>query len=67
MPLTMGYYTRDDIPFITPLPMHLPFVISISVLRLRAQHQNRLYFWSGTIRPAQNENARQTFGTGIRL
>ena len=39
MPLTMGVIRGTIFHFITPLPMHLPFVISISVLRLRAQHQ----------------------------
>ena len=37
MPLTMGYYTRADIPFIIRWRMHLQFAIRVFVLRLPAQ------------------------------
>jgi hypothetical protein len=43
MPLTMGYYSRADIPFYYRSLMHLPFVIRTSVILNRNYSQSPLF------------------------
>lgn len=58
MPLTLGYHNRQDIPF------HYAFADAFTVCdqhfcsSLTGTTPNRLFFWTGTIREEQNENAR---------
>ncbi|HTN36063.1 MAG TPA: phospholipase C, phosphocholine-specific [Arachidicoccus sp.] len=58
MPLTLGHYTREDLPFnyamadaFTVCDQHFCSVMS-------STWPNRLYLWSGTIRGAQNGDAK---------
>ncbi|MES2063968.1 MAG: phospholipase C, phosphocholine-specific [Bacteroidota bacterium] len=58
MPLTLGYHNRQDIPF------HYAFADAFTVCdqhfcsSLTGTTPNRLFFWTGTIREEQNEQAR---------
>ena len=58
MPLTMGYYTREDIPFYYALADAFTICDQHFCSALTGTTPNRLYFWSGTIRSAQHENAK---------
>ncbi|MBS1564387.1 MAG: twin-arginine translocation signal domain-containing protein, partial [Bacteroidetes bacterium] len=50
MPLTMGYYTREDIPFYYALADAFTVGDQHFCSSLTGTTPNRLYFWSGTIR-----------------
>ncbi|ULQ52724.1 phosphocholine-specific phospholipase C [Flavihumibacter fluvii] len=50
MPLTMGYYTRQDIPFYYALADAFTVCDQNFCSALTGTTPNRLYFWSGTIR-----------------
>ncbi|MBS1935512.1 MAG: phospholipase C, phosphocholine-specific, partial [Bacteroidetes bacterium] len=50
MPLTMGYYTRHDIPFYYALADAFTVCDQNFCSSLTGTTPNRLYFWSGTIR-----------------
>jgi phospholipase C len=58
MPLTLGYHTREDIPFYYALADAFTICDQNFCSALTGTNPNRLYFWTGTIRPEQNENAR---------
>ncbi len=58
MPLTMGYYTRADIPFYYSLADAFTICDQNFCSSLTGTTPNRLYFWSGTIREKQDENVR---------
>jgi phospholipase C len=58
MPLTMGYYTREDIPFYYALADAFTVCDQNFCSSLTGTTPNRLYFWSGTIRAEQNENSK---------
>jgi phospholipase C len=55
MPLTMGYYTRQDIPFYYALADAFTVCDQNFCSSLTGTTPNRLYFWSGTIREKQAE------------
>jgi len=57
MPLTLGYHTREDIPFYYALADAFTVCDQNFCSALTGTNPNRLYFWSGTIREEQNENA----------
>ena len=57
MPLTLGYYTRADIPFYYSLADAFTVCDQNFCSSLTGTTPNRLFFWTGTIRPEQNENA----------
>ncbi|WP_298741392.1 phosphocholine-specific phospholipase C [uncultured Chitinophaga sp.] len=57
MPLTMGYYTRRDIPFYYALADAFTVCDQHFCSSLTGTTPNRLYFWTGTIRAQQNENS----------
>jgi len=57
MPLTMGYYTRADIPFYYSLADAFTVCDQHFCSSLTGTTPNRLYFWSGTIRERQDETA----------
>jgi phospholipase C len=57
MPLTMGYYTRADIPFYYSLADAFTVCDQHFCSSLTGTTPNRLYFWTGTIREEQNEKA----------
>jgi phospholipase C len=58
MPLTMGYYTREDIPFYYALADAFTVCDQNFCSSLTGTTPNRLHFWTGTIRAAQQENAQ---------
>ena len=58
MPLTLGYYTREDIPFYYSLADTFTVCDQNFCSALTGTNPNRLYFWTGTVRPEQNENSR---------
>lgn len=57
MPLTMGYYTRQDLPFYYALADAFTVCDHNFCSSLTATTPNRLHFWTGTVRPEQNENS----------
>ncbi|WP_428330007.1 phosphocholine-specific phospholipase C [Mucilaginibacter sp.] len=58
MPLTLGYHTREDIPFYYALADSFTICDQNFCSALTGTNPNRLYYWSGTIREEQNEDAR---------
>ena len=58
MPLTMGYYTREDIPFYYALADAFSVCDQNFCSSLTGTDPNRLYFWTGTVREKQQEDAR---------
>jgi phospholipase C len=58
MPLTMGYYTREDIPFYYALADAFTVCDQNFCSSLTGTDPNRLYFWTGTVREKQHEDAR---------
>lgn len=57
MPFTMGYYTRQDIPFYYALADAFTVCDQHFCSSLTGTTPNRLYLWSGTIREEQHENS----------
>jgi len=58
MPLTMGYYTRKDIPFYYALADAFTVCDQHFCSSLTGTTPNRLYFWTGTLRAEQDENSK---------
>jgi len=58
MPLTMGYYTREDIPYYYALADAFTVCDQHFCSSLTGTTPNRLYFWTGTIREEQHENSK---------
>jgi len=58
MPLTMGYYTREDIPFYYSLADAFTVCDQHFCSSLTGTTPNRLYFWTGTIRERAEAAAR---------
>lgn len=57
MPLTLGFHTRDDLPFYYALADAFTVCDHNFCSSLTGTTPNRLYFWTGTIRDKQDENA----------
>lgn len=57
MPLTMGYYSRQDIPFYYSLADAFTVCDQHFCSSLTGTTPNRLYFWTGTIREKPDEKA----------
>jgi phospholipase C len=57
MPLTMGFYTREDIPFYYALADAFTVCDQNFCSSLTGTTPNRLYLWTGTIREEQNRNS----------
>jgi phospholipase C len=57
MPLTMGYYTRQDIPFYYSLADAFTVCDQSFCSSLTGTTPNRLYFWTGTIREKEDASA----------
>lgn len=57
MPLTMGYYTRADIPFYYSLADAFTICDQHFCSSLTGTNPNRLYFWTGNIRENLNGKA----------
>ena len=58
MPLTMGYYTREDIPFYYALADAFTVCDQHFCSSLTGTTPNRVYFWTGTIREKQEASAQ---------
>jgi len=58
IPLTMGYYTREDIPFYYALADAFTICDQNFSSCLTGTTPNRLFLWSGTIREEQHEHSR---------
>lgn len=58
MPLTLGYHTREDIPFYYAMADAFTVCDHNFCSSLTGTTPNRLYFWSGTIRAEQNGNTQ---------
>jgi phospholipase C len=58
MPLTMGFHTREDIPFYYSLADAFTVCDHNFCSSLTGTTPNRLFFWSGTIRDKQEENVQ---------
>jgi phospholipase C len=57
MPLTMGYYTREDIPFYYAFADAFTVCDQNFCSALTGTNPNRLFFWTGTVREEQTENS----------
>lgn len=57
MPLTLGYHTREDIPFYYALADAFTVCDQNFCSSLTGTNPNRLHFWTGTIREIPDENA----------
>jgi phospholipase C len=57
LPLTLGYYDREDIPFYYALADGFTVCDQHFCSALTGTDPNRLYFWTGTIRGEQNEES----------
>jgi phospholipase C len=71
MPLTLGYYNRDDLPFYYALADAFTVCDQNFCSSLTGTTPNRLYLWSGTIRekagaPANVRNSEVTYGANAR-
>jgi phospholipase C len=57
MPLTMGYYDRNDIPFYYELADAFTICDQHFCSSLTGTTPNRLYLWSGTVRAEQRADS----------
>ncbi|MBS1746470.1 MAG: phospholipase C, phosphocholine-specific [Bacteroidetes bacterium] len=58
MPLTMGHYTREDIPFYYALADAFTICDQNFCSSLTGTDPNRCHFWSGTIRAEKDEDSK---------
>jgi phospholipase C len=58
LPLTMGHYTREDIPFYYALADAFTICDQSYCAVMSSTTPNRSVFWTGTIRDEQNVNSR---------
>src|SRR5688500_15083825 len=58
MPLTLGFHSREDLPFYSARADALPACDHNFCSSLTGTTPNRLYFWSGTIREKPDENTQ---------
>lgn len=58
MPLTLGYYNREDLPFNYAMADAFTICDQNFCSGMTSTHPNRLYFWTGTIRDPRDPNAR---------
>ncbi|MBD1424578.1 phosphocholine-specific phospholipase C [Sphingobacterium arenae] len=58
MPLTMGYYNRQDIPFNYALADAFTICDQHFCSAMTSTWPNRFFFWTGTVRTEQDKNAK---------
>ena len=58
LPLTMGYYTREDLPFYYALADAFTVCDQNYCSVMTSTSPNRSYFWTGTIRDQQKSDSR---------
>lgn len=64
LPLTMGYYNREDIPFYYAFADAFTVCDQHFCSSLTGTNPNRLYFWTGTVREEQNKKSRALLDNG---
>lgn len=64
LPLTLGTYTREDVPFYYDLADAFTICDQHFCSSLTATMPNRLYLWSGTIRGVRDASARARVNNG---
>lgn len=64
MPLTMGYYNREDIPFYYALADAFTVCDHNFCSSLTGTSSNRCYFWTGKIREVLNETSKAHLSNG---
>jgi phospholipase C len=57
IPMTMGYYTREDIPFYYAMADAFTVCDQYFCSSLTGTTPNRLFYWTGTIRAEQHEDS----------
>jgi len=58
IPQTMGFHTREDLPFYYAMADAFTVCDQNFCSSLTGTNPNRLYFWTGTVRPEQHEDSR---------
>ncbi|WP_031496573.1 phosphocholine-specific phospholipase C [Bryobacter aggregatus] len=58
MPLTLGYYQREDLPFYYALADAFTICDQYFCSSLTGTTPNRLYLWTGTVREEQNDRCK---------
>jgi phospholipase C len=58
MPITMGHYTREDLPFYYALADAFTVCDQNYCSAMTSTTPNRLFFWTGTVRDEQNAASR---------
>jgi phospholipase C len=64
LPLTMGYYNREDIPFYYAFADAFTVCDQHFCSSLTGTNPNRLYFWTGTVREEQHKGSRALLDNG---
>lgn len=64
VPLTLGYYNREDIPFYYSLADAFTVCDQNFCSSLTGTTPNRLYLWTGTIRATQSKDAQANVSNG---
>lgn len=64
MPLTMGYYSREDLPFYYALADAFTVCDHNFCSSLTGTSSNRCFFWTGKIREEQNADSRPHLSNG---
>jgi len=57
IPLTMGYYTREDIPFYYAMADAFTVCDQNFCSAMTSTNPNRLFFWTGTVKEEQTKDA----------
>lgn len=58
MPLTLGYYNREDLPFNYAMADAFTICDQNFSSGMTSTHPNRLFFWTGTIRDPRDPNSK---------
>jgi phospholipase C len=58
VPLTMGYYTREDIPFYYAMADAFTVCDQNFCSAMTSTNPNRLFFWAGTVKEQQTRDAK---------
>src|SRR3546814_5800392 len=66
VPLTMGYYTRDDLPFNYAMADAFTICDQHFCSGMTSTWPNRLFLWSGTIRGKHSGDAKAYIRNDIR-
>lgn len=67
IPMTMGYYDRQDIPFNYALADAFTICDQNFCSAMTSTWPNRFFFWTGTVRTAQNKDAKAEMRNELSL